>query len=107
VAPERRQEKAPRTIIVATVLILGFPALGVGVILAIMVGGIWGVVIAAATVLVLIGLAMLARAIGPAMRPQKVRYDHSWLTNLAGQTSVAHPGPAAPTSDERDEAAND
>jgi hypothetical protein len=30
-----------------------------------------------------------------ALRPQAVRYDHSWFTNLLGQTSVPHRNPGS------------
>ena len=54
---------------------------------------------------VLLGLAVAAFAAvfvviliqtGPSLRyRQSVKYDHSFLTHLAGETSTPHPGPAA------------
>jgi hypothetical protein len=51
---------------------------------------------------ILIGAALLValtRATRVALRPQRVRYDHSWWTNLFGGTSTPHPGPAERTPD--------
>jgi hypothetical protein len=39
-------------------------------------------------------LVALARAMRPALRPQLVKYDHSWPTHLLGETSTPHRGPA-------------
>jgi hypothetical protein len=55
----------------------------------------WLVALAALLVLAATLLTALARAIRPAMRPQHVKYDHSWLTNVLGGTSTPHPGRAA------------
>lgn len=47
-------------------------------------------VLAAFLLLVGFGLARWWRAIALARRPQRVRYDHSWLTNILGETSTPH-----------------
>jgi hypothetical protein len=40
---------------------------------------------------------VIAEAVPSLRYTQSVKYDHSFLTNLMGETSRAHPGPGAKT----------
>jgi hypothetical protein len=62
------------------------------------------VVITSGAVAALAGLAFLgvlvvviAQAVPSLRYKQSVKYDHSFLTNLMGETSRPHPGPGAKT----------
>jgi hypothetical protein len=57
-----------------------------------------GVVAALAGLTFLGVLAVVIAEAVPSLRyTQSVKYDHSFLTNLMGETSRAHPGPGAKT----------
>lgn len=100
----RSAAKQTRTWVRRATLFSGLLWLGTGVLLAAIVAtGFWALAAAGFLLLAISLLAALSQAIRPALRPQKVRYDHSWLTNLLGQTSVPHPGPASLKSDEEQE----
>jgi hypothetical protein len=80
----------------APVLGLGAPVVIGATLLAVFAdSAFWLLVLACVLVIAAVLLTVLARAIRPAMRPQHVTYDHSWWTNLLGDTSTPHPGPAA------------
>jgi hypothetical protein len=64
------------------------------------------VVIKSGVVAALAGLAFLgvlavviAQAVPSLRYKQSVKYDHSFLTNLMGETSRPHPGPGAKTQE--------
>lgn len=88
-----------RFIRIVTLLILAAPVVGVGVTIAVLASRWeWSLAALVCTLLACGGLLRASRTIGRALRPQKVRYDHSLFTNLAGRTSEPHSGPASPSS---------
>lgn len=67
-----------------------------GALLAFTVNSVfWLLVLVGALAIGVALLIALVRATRLAMRPQEVKYDHSWWTNIFGGTSTPHPGPAA------------
>ena len=94
--PDFSDSGTPRAIWLAPVLGLGAPMLIGAILLAVFVGSaFWLLVLGCAAGIAAVLLTALARAIRPAMRPQHVKYDHGWWTNLASGTSTPHAGPAA------------
>jgi hypothetical protein len=80
----------------SALLTLGGALAVVGSAAAVLVSGaFWAMTFVGAT-LVIGGIAStLWRAIAYAVRPQAVKYDHSWMTNVLGETSTPHRGPEA------------
>jgi hypothetical protein len=76
---------------------IGVPLLVIGLVLAVSVDVVafGGLVVLGATFSALAGVLALGDAMRLALRPQRVKYDHSWPTNVLGGTSTPHPGPAA------------
>src|SRR5262249_22720221 len=92
--------EAPLAVRLAPALVLSALLTVTAAVLALAVNStFWLLALAAVLVLAFALLVALSRAVRPALRPQRVKYDHSWWTNELGDTSTPHPGPAAAEPD--------